>query len=204
MIIIDCEQGSPEWLILRKNKITATDASVILGVNPFKPIKKLWQEKWGLIAGDPMNAAMERGQKLEPIARKLANESLGYDFVPIVATHDIDQWCMASLDGYDHKFNVICEIKCPGLDTHNLALEGQIKEYYTAQIQHQLHVTGASLCMYISYNPDAKEPFHVISVMPDKEYIEHMIKKEEEFYCNHMLEFVPPAGPEKLKKKNAT
>ena len=60
MGIINLIQGSPEWLELRKNKITGTDSSVLLGSNPFKTRLELWQQKMGLKEQDACNAAMLR------------------------------------------------------------------------------------------------------------------------------------------------
>ena len=38
-------QGSQEWLDLRKTKITATDACVIMGESSWKTIIQLYEEK---------------------------------------------------------------------------------------------------------------------------------------------------------------
>ncbi len=41
-------QHSNEWLELRKNKIGASDAPIIMKVSPWKTPYRLWEEKLGL------------------------------------------------------------------------------------------------------------------------------------------------------------
>ena len=47
--MIELEQGSPEWLSWRRTVITATDASVIMGNNPWETPYSCWQRKLGLL-----------------------------------------------------------------------------------------------------------------------------------------------------------
>ena len=42
------QQGSEEWLKLRKNYLGASDAAVVLGISPFQTRYQLWQDKLGL------------------------------------------------------------------------------------------------------------------------------------------------------------
>jgi len=44
---VKAEQRSPEWFALRADGITATDVSVIAGLNPYKTPYQLWAEKLG-------------------------------------------------------------------------------------------------------------------------------------------------------------
>jgi len=57
------------WLQERKTGIGGSDASVVLGVNPYKTIRELWLEKTGL-AQDPEKESgpILRGRVLEPVA----------------------------------------------------------------------------------------------------------------------------------------
>lgn len=146
MKIIDLPQGSDDWKLLRLSKITATDVSGILEINPWVTPLDIYNMKWGLKEGPKENDAMRRGKELEPIARQLLIEETGIQFEPIVCTHDTEEWAMASLDGWAHTHigstppiailrDVICEIKCPNLDTHQFALSGGIKPYYMSQVQ---------------------------------------------------------------------
>ena len=62
---VKAEQRSPEWFALRADGITATDVSVIAGVNPYKTPYQLWAEKLGKYTPDPVGPAAVRGILLE-------------------------------------------------------------------------------------------------------------------------------------------
>ncbi len=197
--IIDCEQGSDQWLALRYDKITSTDVSSILGLNPFKSVEHLWKLKQRLIPPDEINEKMKRGSELEEPARQLLIKETGIDFKPAVLLHDNHSWAMASLDGLSDCGRFIAEIKSPNEDTHKLALNGIIKEYYHAQIQHALFVSGAEKCYYFSYRPEFEPSFSIIEVYPNKEFIEKMIPKLYDFWLR-LSNFQEPEKPWELKK----
>ncbi len=185
MPVIQVEQGTAEWLDLRRSHITATDISVIMGSNPFKTQAELFREKFGLVPPQASNAAMERGSRLEPEARAKACEVLGFDFYPVVIVSDDYPWAMASLDGISHLelCDVILEIKCPKEATHIEAIKGRIPEYYRDQMQWQMLVSKAEECSYFSYRPEfTLFPNFVIDVLPDKERQEQMLIKGYEYY----------------------
>ena len=60
-----------EWLQLRRNGIGGSDASVIMGKNPYRSILQLWEEKTGkLLVTDNGNEFTYWGNVMEPIIRK--------------------------------------------------------------------------------------------------------------------------------------
>jgi len=64
-------ESREQWLSLRRQDVTASAAGALLGLHPYISAWSLWAEKTGLVSSDaPMNAAMERGLELEPIAIK--------------------------------------------------------------------------------------------------------------------------------------
>ncbi len=192
MIRINIEQGSPEWKAMRRLHITATDAACILGLSPFKTAEELYYEKMDGIE-TPVNNAMRRGNELEPIARQLLNEATGIEFTPTVGVHDTEGWCMASLDGISPCGRYICEIKCPStVDTHNLVLQGTIKEYYRPQVQHALFVSGSHFCFFCSYFPGHEYEIVKTRIYPNEEFIPDMIEKERVFYKEHLCKMNPP------------
>lgn len=183
---IQVEQGTPEWLALRKTKITATDAPVIMGVNPWKNKQDLYNEK---ISDDVkplyINERMQRGIDLEPIARDLFNLENDYDMKPCVAVKD---WMMASLDGRDEVSGCILEIKCPGEKDHAIAVSGRVPDHYYPQLQHQMYVCNTQTCYYFSF--DGAEGV-TVEVKRDDTYIEKMIEEEWKFY-DCLINKTPP------------
>jgi len=182
--IINLDQGCVEWKSLRKTKICSSDASVIMGVNPYKTLLQLYLEKTSDYE-QHVTAAMRRGTELEPIARELLTVTTKIDFIPAVY---VKGWQMASLDGISQDGNMICEIKCPGEKTHSIARKGLIPDIYYPQIQHQMHVCDAEKCMYVSF--DGIEIF-IVECERNEEYIAEMVKKEHEFY-QMLLNKTPP------------
>ena len=189
MKIIQLEQGSQEWLSWRKTVITATDASIILGNNPWDSPYRCWQRKLGLIEDKKSNEAMERGKRLEPEARAQFIDKYGIDMTPVVVESSEFEFLGASLDGISVLGNELLEIKCGGYKLHEMASKGEIPEYYRDQMQHQLLVTGAEKCFYYSY--DGKDGI-CIEVLPDPQFIHKFMPKAREFWkCVAFSE--PPA-----------
>jgi len=175
-ILDNLEQGSAEWHALRKTKITATDASAIMGVNPWKTRLQLYNEKLSDDAPMPPNGRMQRGIDLEPIARSLFNLKTGWKMRPAVIVKD---FMMASLDGRDDSIGCIVEIKCPGDKDHQIALQGRVPEHYYPQLQHQIYVAGTQIAFYFSF--DGIDGV-IVRVNRDDEYIDRMIEEEKKFY----------------------
>jgi putative phage-type endonuclease len=186
------EQGTQEWHDLRRTKIGASDAAVILGLSPYLTKYDLWEQKvLGKIS--EQNSAMSRGAALEPAARECFEKSTGIFVLPKVVIHSDYEWMMASLDGINFEGTTIVEIKCPNKEVHALAEKGIIPPHYMAQIQHQFAVTGALKGYYFSYNGERGA---LVEVFPDQKFIKDMIKEEEKFY-ELMVKKEPPALTDK-------
>lgn len=168
-------QGSDQWLELRRTKITASDAAVIMGLSPWKNKIQLYYDKKNKIESNK-TSAMQRGIDLEPIARDLYEIKTGIEVIPKVILKD---WAMASLDGMSVCGNHIVEIKCPGKKDHDLALQGKIPEYYYPQLQHQMYVCNLSTVDYFSF--DGFDGV-IVNIKRDHEFIARMIIAELEFY----------------------
>ena len=184
-IIDNMEQGSAEWLALRKTKITATDASAILGVNPWKTKFQLYNEKISDAPPAPPNERMQRGIDLEPVARDLFWLQTGEAVKPAIIVKD---WAMASLDGLSDDGAIVLEIKCPGEKDHSIALSGAVPEHYYPQLQHQIYVSGVNEMFYYSF--DGFDGVAVI-VRRDQEYIDRMVEEEKKFY-EMLMSRTPP------------
>lgn len=178
-------QGTAEWLSLRNNKIGASDAPIILGLSPWKTPYQLWQIKMGLVE-TPQTQAMKRGIDLEPIARQKFIEIIGCDVFPIVALHDDISFMLASFDGVSENGKIVVEIKCPGREDHEKAMDGIIPEKYIPQLQHQMEIANVSSMFYFSYS---ERSYKMIEINKDNAYIKDMISKEKDFWdCMQNLE----------------
>lgn len=170
------QQGTPEWHALRKTKITATDACVIMGASHWKTRIQLYHQKLSDEAPMAPNERMQRGIDLEPEARNLFILQHGYICKPSVVIKD---WAMASLDGIDDTGQIVVEIKCPGEKDHAISFSGKVPDHYYPQLQHQMYVCDVDEMYYFSF--DGIDGV-TVKVKRDDEYIEKMIAEEKKFY----------------------
>jgi len=186
MKIIDVLQGSSEWKELRRNKISATDSGIILGLNPWVTPYQLWQRKLGLIEEQEVNEKMREGSLMEEEAREFLNRKYKWNLKPAVIESIEYPFLMASLDGMN--LHTTVEIKC-GKSSYELALKHEIPPYYYSQLQHQMLVTNRPVIDYFSYRSDEDNVFWTVD--RDDAFIEKMIEAEKKFYeC--LMNFTAP------------
>jgi putative phage-type endonuclease len=179
-----------EWLAARKKGIGASDAPTIMGKSPWSTPYQLWCDKTSTeIPEDNGNYATNRGNQLEPIARARYELESGLEFPATLAVHKDVPYFMASLDGFNAENNLILEIKCPGAADHATAVSGAVPEKYYPQLQHQLMVTGAKACHYVSY--DGYESLALVLVAPDYGYISELMAAEHAFW-KLVTDKIPP------------
>ena len=179
MHLITIEQGSPEWLARRRNSVTSSDAAVLMGCDyKKKTVYELWNEKKQGIQPFVIEK-MKRGSELEEHARHWFTAKTGYNVFPAVVLHEEHDWLMTSLDGLDLTENVIVEIKCPSPEIHAEIVAGSVPEYYYAQIQHHMLVTGLEDLYLVSYNGFEG---HMMIMGANRSYQAELLCKAKEFY----------------------
>ena len=194
---VDLEQGSDEWKEFRKWKLGSSSAASIMGVGfktPLQLFEDIMEDK-----ETPVNEAMLRGTRLEPVARQYLNDKYGSNLQPVVVEHPAKKssWHISSLDGFYERPDgsiFVCEIKCPGIIDHQKALDGEIPEKYIPQLYHILEdLPGVDKILYFSYMPDSQAE---VWFFRDKEKMEKQFKAEEEFY-RRILDCKPPEPMDK-------
>ena len=172
--------NNPQDPLQNRNKyIGASDAPIIMKVNPWTTPYQLCMEKIGL--GHPRldNYAMQMGREREDEARSKFEELTGLTMFPKVIYTDECKFVRASLDGIDLEQKNILEIKCPGKVDHEKAMDGVIPEKYFPQLQHQLFVTRLDHVNYFSYTRESNKR---IIVERDQAYIDNMFKEHCKFW----------------------
>jgi putative phage-type endonuclease len=180
-------QQTDEWRKVRRTKIGASDAPVIMGVSPWITPYHLWQEKLNMISEKESTAAMKHGIQREERARQEFINQTGLEMKPDVLFKG--EFMMASLDGITPDRQHILEIKCPGIHTHAKTKSGDVPEHYYPQLQHQLEVCGLDMVHYFSFLNS--EDTVLIKVYRDDKYIKKMVSLEKEFW-DCMNELVAP------------
>ena len=179
-------EDDKEWLAFRKNRIGASDASIILGTSKWKTtdgrIKTpylLWQEKLGLDQIDSDNAATRYGKAMEEPARQVYQNMVGDLFEATCVIHDDYPHLMVSLDGLNITNDKMVEIKNCKLEDHEKAMNGEVPEKYVAQVQMQMMVSNLPENDYFSFH---KGDGIIVTAKRDEKYIKDLNKKLLEFW----------------------
>lgn len=189
-----------EWLRWRHQGIGSSDAPVIMGASPWKTPLQLYEEK---ILPDPIaeesSFIQQRGIDIEPKIRSVHEINMGMSYAPRLVVMEGYPYIRASLDGATDDLSHICEIKLSGAeDWHASRAADKVPEKYVHQIQHQLMVSGAKSCFYLSYlyEKGQKEfnPSNVwaIEVHPAPETQGRLLEQESWFW-KMVTERTPPA-----------
>lgn len=178
--IINLIQDSQEWKKWRHNGITATDAPIIMGENPWKNSSELLTKKANPPRDEFINDAMRRGMDLEPIARKVYNEKYSKNVRPVCLQSNTYDWLKASLDGLSNDGSSVVEIKCGESVYKSVSNYSKVPEYYYGQLQHVLAITGLKCIDFFCYLPD--KPSLLLRVDSNPSYISRLIEEESKFW----------------------
>ena len=179
MRIIDCEQGSQEWLSARLGVPSASQFSKIVTGKGGKStqveayINQLVAEE---LTGETtfvyVNEHMKRGTELEPDARELYEALTGNTVQEVgFCLHDtVNAGCSPDgLVGEDGEGGL--EVKCPAPATHvEWVKAGVVPSKHLQQIMGCLWITGRAWWDFMSYHQTMK-PL-IVRVERDEEYIE--------------------------------
>jgi hypothetical protein len=117
------------------------------------------------VESDYVSAAMRQGIEREPEAIGVYEVITGrmVRTTGFLRCTDIAAGC--SLDGHINDFEGIIEVKCPIPATHLEALRSnRVPPEYIPQVTHNLMVSGAKWCDWLSYNPDFPEKINTVLV----------------------------------------
>ena len=162
-MIIDVEQQTPEWLEMRKGRVTGSrvgDVLAVLKKGGESAARRNYRNELvtemltGLTAETYVSEAMMFGIEQEPYARA-AYEM--YSDVMVdpgrFAIHDTMPRFAASPDGLIGDDGVL-EIKCPTSSVHiGYLLAGTVPEDYQPQMLAEMACTGRKWCDFVSFDP---------------------------------------------------
>ena len=160
------EQGSEEWLQLRKGRATASEFSKILtstgkiSKSAVGYMHKLARE---CVVDDPLefmgNKHTDWGHEHEPMARDLFRERMGMDVVEVGFCTRDDLLVGCSPDGLIRDPDTGewiggLEIKCPSVDKHvEYKMANELPSEHKMQVHGSMAVTGLPWWYYMSYFP---------------------------------------------------
>jgi putative phage-type endonuclease len=164
---VQVEQGTAEWLAMRRRLRMASETPAVLGVSPYANRASIRAAKVDG-KGQYENAAMTKGKEQEPIARAAFEAMTGEIFRPAVF---VNGEYGASLDGISLDGKSIIEIKVPWStdnERFSLASIDSVAIYDFMQMQHQLMVCEAERCHYVLWNHQAQK-YSTLEVLPNHE-----------------------------------
>lgn len=166
MIHYEIEQGSPEWLELRRGKVTGSRVADMMkrlkGGKTYSANRKDYafdlalERITGELQGPDLSNVkwVQDGKEREPEARELYSFMRGLEVQTIgFATHDTVELFGASPDSLVEDDGCL-EIKCPKPKTHlEYLLAGVAPEEYMPQMDAEMACTGRKWCDFVSYHP---------------------------------------------------
>lgn len=147
MEVLDLVQGTPEWLEVRAQHFTASEAPAMMGASPYKTRAQLLREKATGTRDEPdqgKQRLFDRGHAAEAGCRPLAEAILGDDLYPV--TGRTGRY-LASLDGCTLDGSVIWEHKLHSQALCAAVELGEVPDHIAWQLEHQLMVSGAEKAM---------------------------------------------------------
>ena len=171
-----------EWLEARRQGIGGSDASAILGLNPWQSAYTTWLSKLGRLPDKEDTEATRQGRDLEDYVSRRFMEQTGKKVQRcnyMIRNNDYP-WALANIDR-----RVIGEnagLECKTTSTLDLKqFRGvEFPEKYYVQCVHYLAVTGAQR-WYLAVLVLGKE-FHVYTLERNEDEIEALMGAEEAFW----------------------
>jgi len=193
MIILDCDQQSPEWFAARAGRPTASCFDQIITPKNMKPSASAQRYLYtlageritGVKAESFQSAWMERGTQIEDEARTLFEIVQGREVKKVGLVYpDEKKLYSCSPDGLMEIEGL--EVKCPAMYTHvGYLLGGCLPTDYIAQVQGSMLVTGYPAWWFLSYYPGL--PPFMVKVYRDDAFCARL-RIELESFCERLDE----------------
>ena len=180
------EAEKAAWLEKRKHYITGTDAGKLIGVSPWGGKFAVWLDKTGRAAPVVETPAMKAGKKFESAILQTYAEEMncklehvdGYQLI----TCDKYPRLGASLDGWNHDLQIPVDAKNIKWKNEKWgdAWTDQFPEYYKAQLQVQMMVTGATFAhLAVMFSG---QDFFIYSMEYDEELANKILDAADDFW----------------------
>lgn len=181
-----------EWLALRKKGIGGSDASALLGLNPYATPLTVYLDKIGELEEKETTEAMRQGTDLEQYVADRFCEATGKKVKRVnrILQHPEYDWMLANIDR-----DIIGEdagLECKTCSPYSKFRfdEGEINPHYYWQAMHYMAVTGAPR-WYVAVLVLSKD-FFVFCVERNEQEIETLVSAEREFWTGNVEKRIPP------------
>ena len=179
----------------RRNYVTGTDASIIMGVNPYQSVLELWQLKLGIAEPQDIsdNPRVRAGNYLEPVVGKLFEDTTGKKLRTSedLIVHPKHKWMGGNIDRYVDGEDAILEIKTASFgDGWGDQGENIIPKHYLCQCAHYMAICEVSKC-YVAVLIGGWD-FRTYIIQRNSRLEELLIEKEKYFWHENVKKEVMP------------
>ena len=182
------EMSHSSWIDHRYESICASDAGAVLGINPYKSPVDVYMEKVTRTNDFEDNFNMWLGREMEPLIKKKFTLETGLkvrDDNKIRMDKEYP-FLSTNLDGMVVGEKVPVEYKALGF------FDGEIPDYYFAQLQHQMMVTEAEYAYFAVVCLGRSRSFNVQKVDFNEEFVKLMREELVTFWNENVLQEVMP------------
>lgn len=169
--VVDAEQRSPEWFAARLGRLTGSNAGDMLATIKTGEaaarrdlrMRLVLERLTGQSQEDGyVNGVMQWGIDHEPEAFAAYEIHSGNLVQRTGFLSHLSIMAGCSVDGDVDDFTGIVEVKCPKSATHYGYLKaGAVPPNHLPQIQHNLWISGAQWCDFVSWDPRFPEPMRL-------------------------------------------
>ncbi len=205
MNIANLVQGSPEWIAYRARHFNASDAPAMMGCSPYKTRAQLLREMHTGVAPDidaGTHKRYENGHRAEALARPLAEEIVGEELYPVVASSgrlsaSFDGLTLDERQGFEHKVlnDALRSAFAAGADQDCRLLP----IYHRVQMEQQLLISGAERILFMTTAWSADEALleeHDCWYTPDLELRQQIIDGWLQFEADLRAYVLPDSSAE--------
>lgn len=182
-----------KWLEIRKTGIGGSDASAILGLNPYYSPFDVYADKIGVRPPVVDNEAMRQGRDLEEYVAKRFTESHGKKVrrINAILQHEEHKFLIGNVDRVLVGEDAGLECKTTSVLNKSKFALGEYPTNYYAQCVHYMALTGAAR-WYLAVLV-LNKGFHVFEIERDEDEIYALIQAEKDFWEHNVLSRIPPA-----------
>lgn len=190
--VLTLDMSRYEWLQERKKGLGGSDASAILGFNPWKSPFELYIEKTSDHVEEIDNEAIHWGNVLEDVVAEEFTRRTGIKVRRRnqIFRHKEHDWMIANIDRDVVGERALLECKTTNAFNADQWEGDEIPPAYMCQLQHYMAVLDYEKA-YIAVLIGGQK-FVWKEIARDDEFIELMIEHEKDFWENHVLAGVPP------------
>ena len=182
-----------EWLRIRKQYLTGTDAGAVCGMNPYKSAIQVYLDKTTPDIEMKDNEAMRLGRDMEDYVAERFMEATGKKVRRSNAMYVSDRhpFMMANVDRLVVGENAGLECKTASPYTTDRWKDGKVPEWHYLQCQHYMETLGKD-GWYLAVLIFGKG-FQYTYMERDEELLRDLVSIEEDFWENHVQAGVMPA-----------